>query len=466
MPEPAQSTPDALAALVQDPALGEWLSTQRWYAAKSRSVQGLEPIEGVLLGDDPKLMLAIVQAQLSTGMHHVYQLPLSLARSAAPGVCAAFAQAGEWSVRDALADPDAAFSLMVLIDAGGEIATERGRFLFRRAEHARAVRDAEGARPMGVEQSNSSVVFDDRVVLKVFRRLESGINPELELLRFLGQHAFENIAALHGWYEYEGPALAATLGIAQEFLGDAVGGWELGLSELSSDPDAFLARIADLGEVTAGLHDALASDSSDPAFAPLEPSHEWMSLMTATLDEEIQDVFSRLPGGDERLDPLAGRAQEVRGLLEASAQHALGGRLIRTHGDYHLGQTLYTGGSWVVIDFEGEPARPLSDRRRKHSALRDVAGMLRSFAYLAAAASLRGTPAPQDFEERARRAFLDTYLPRVESTLLPGGEAATMNLLAIFELERAIYELQYELEHRPDWLSIPVSAITRLVEYR
>ena len=119
-----------------------------------------------------------------------------------------------------------------------------------------------------------------------------------------------------------------------------------------------------------------------------------------------------------------------------------------------------------MIDFEGEPARPLTERRRKHSALRDVAGMLRSFAYLVGAAERDGATAPEDFEDRARQGFLEAYLSRIEPTLLPAGEPAIRNLLAIFELERAVYELQYELDHRPDWLSIPVTAITRLLESR
>ena len=171
------------------------------------------------------------------------------------------------------------------------------------------------------------------------------------------------------------------MGSPSEFLAGAVGGWELGLEQARSDPEALLASLADLGAVTATLHDTLASDSGDPAFAPEGPSQEWMSLVTATLDEDIEDMFARV-GGDERLGQISGRVQEIRSKLASLGHLTLGGRLIRTHGDYHLGQTLHTPGGWVVIDFEGEPARPLSERRRKHSALRDVAGMLRSFAYL------------------------------------------------------------------------------------
>jgi predicted trehalose synthase len=327
-----------------------------------------------------------------------------------------------------------------------------------------ALPDDVSARVMGVEQSNSSVVFDDRHVLKVFRKLEPGVNPELEVLRFLTSRRFAHIPPLHGWYEYEGQALSTTLGVSQTFFADAVGGWELALEEIQSSADAFLDRLGSLGTITAELHTVLASDAGDPAFSPEEPSQEALSLLTATVDEDIERIFVRLPD-DERVAPIMGRGQDVRERLAARAQVGVGGRVIRTHGDYHLGQTLYTPRGWVIIDFEGEPARPLPERRQKRSALRDVAGMLRSFAYVTSALQiLRGKAAPEDFEQRARERFLEHYLARVDSTLLPAGEAAIASLLSIFELEKAIYELRYELDNRPDWVPIPVAGIRRLVD--
>jgi maltokinase len=301
-------------------------------------------------------------------------------------------------------------------------------------------------------------------VLKVFRKLEPGINPELELLRFLTAREFPNIAPLHGWYEYDGAPLAATLGVAQQFLPDAVGGWELALDRIATDPAWFLNELGDLGAVTAQLHNALASDASDPAFSPEEPSQEALSLLTATVDEDIERIFVRMPD-DERVGPIAGRGQDVRERLAARSHIGVGGRVIRTHGDYHLGQTLYTPRGWVIIDFEGEPARALPERRQKRSPLRDVASMLRSFAYVTSAIEiLRGRPAPPEFEEQARERFLVQYFAHVDATLLPAGEAAVSNLLSIYELEKAIYELQYELDNRPDWVSIPVAGIRRLLE--
>ena len=154
----------------------------------------------------------------------------------------------------------------------------------------------------------------------------------------------------------------------------------------------------------------------------------------------------------------------MRERLQALRLIGSGGRLIRTHGDYHLGQTMLAERGWVILDFEGEPARPLPERRRKRSPLRDVAGMLRSFAYAASAAEQhRGAPAAADWEARARAAFLDGYFETVDHSLLPPGADATARLLSVFELEKAVYELRYELNNRPDWVGIPVAGIVRLL---
>jgi trehalose synthase-fused probable maltokinase len=376
----------------------------------------------------------------------------------------AIARTKDWTAYDALAEPARLIELVLRMDRGDELETSDGYLAFHNAGGVAAISEDANVRPMGVEQSNSSLVIDDQLVLKLFRKLEPGINPELEILRFLTAHEFPNIATLHGWYDYDGQSLAATLGVAQQFLPGASGGWELALDRIRDDPEWFLEQLGQLGAVTAAMHNVLAMDASDPAFAPEEPSQEALSLLTATVDEDIERIFLRLPD-DPRLEPIAGRGQDVRERLAARAQVGVSGRVIRTHGDYHLGQTLYSPRGWVIIDFEGEPARPLPERRAKRSPLRDVAGMLRSFAYVTSAVEiLRGVSAPPEFEERARERFLERYLSTVESTLLPSGEAAVTNLLSIFELEKAIYELRYELDNRPAWVPIPVAGIRRLVD--
>ncbi|HMI70073.1 MAG TPA: phosphotransferase, partial [Solirubrobacteraceae bacterium] len=319
-------------------------------------------------------------------------------------------------------------------------------------------------RSIGAEQSNTSIVFDDALVLKAFRRVEAGTNPELEMLRFLSGHGFAHIAELGGWYQYEGELMDATFGVVQRYVPGAWDGWELALDELGADPERFIARLRDLGAVIGEMHSILASDATDPAFAPEEPSDESLSLLTATIDEEIERVFLEMPELDS-MEAIAGRGAEVRDRLQLMSHVGARGKLIRHHGDLHLGQTMLAADGWVILDFEGEPARPLLERRRKRSPLRDVAGMLRSFAYAASASELqRKRAAPAGWEDRAREAFLSGYFETVDPVLMPPGEAPTRTLLSIFELEKAVYELRYELNNRPDWVGIPVAGIARLLE--
>jgi maltokinase len=452
-----------LTALDPD-ELRDWVEQQRWYASKSRHVTHANLVEAATLGDEPPLLvLALLQTGFATGTHELYQLPLGLRRADTPGPDP-IAEVDEWAVYDALADPDLGRVLLRWINETGEVETQDGRFSFHRVDGKLDLPEDAPLRPMGVEQSNTSLVFDEDLVVKLFRKLEPGLNPELEMLRFLTTHAFEHIAPLYGWAEYEGRSLSATLAVVQRFFPDGTGGWELALDELESDPDGFLDRLGNLGEVTARMHTVLGSDATDPAFTPEEPSPESLALLTATVDEDIERIFARLPD-DPALEPIAGRGQDVQERLATLAHVGVGGRTIRTHGDYHLGQTLLTPRGWIILDFEGEPARSLPERRQKRSPLRDVAGMLRSFAYVASAAELqRGVRAPDDWEDRARETFLRNYLEHVEPSLLPHGEPQIRSLLAVFELEKAVYELRYELDSRPDWVKIPVAGIRRLLE--
>jgi trehalose synthase-fused probable maltokinase len=212
------------------------------------------------------------------------------------------------------------------------------------------------------------------------------------------------------------------------------------------------------------MHTILGSDTSDPSFCPEQPSSESLGLLTATIDDEIESIFLELPHGSEDVAPIRGRGEEVRERLRLWSQVGGIGRVIRHHGDFHLGQTLWAGDDWVVLDFEGEPARSLPERRRKRSPLRDVAGMLRSFAYAASAADLlRGSEPPPGWEARARAEFLTGYRATIDPNLVPSG-AAMDKLLAVFELEKAVYELRYELNNRPDWVKIPVAGILRMLE--
>jgi maltokinase len=439
-----------IASLLKPDDLAEWLPEQRWFASKTRDVAEVNLSDVLTLSDDPQLAIGLVEARFQAGTHELYQLLLGVERGRV--------------TFDALASQPHAAVLVRLLRENAERESPSGTVRFSWEPDAPVLSETPSVRPMSAEQSNSTVVLDDRIALKAFRRLEPGKNPEQEMLRFLSARDFPNIAALAGWYELRGDTLSSTLGIAQEYISDGRDGWELALDELGADPDRFLGRLQELGEVVGEMHALLGSDPNDPDFAPESSTQEGMSLLTATIDEDIERLFLRLPEGEAVFEPIAGRGEEIRDRLQMMSHAGAGGRLIRHHGDLHLGQTLRTPERWLILDFEGEPARPLTERRRKRSPLRDVAGMLRSFAYVSSASLLlRDNPVPPDWEERARQAFLDGYLSRVETNLLPPGQAAIESLLGIYELERAVYELRYELDNRPDWLAIPIAGITRIL---
>src|SRR4051812_5285923 len=453
-------------SFLDETALHDWVVAQRWFGSKSREVTQIDVAEAVALRTEtPLLVLALIEARFGEGTHETYQLPIGMRPAGEGWDERVILETGGWTVYDALADPAHGRELLHRIRQGDDVVLEEGTLRFRWAESApQGTAGTVDVRPVGVEQSNSSVVFGDDLILKAFRRVEPGVNPELELLRFLSQREFPHIAPLAGWYEVEGRLLDATLGILQEYLSGARDGWELALDGLERDPDGLLDGLRSLGEVTGDLHTALASDATDPAFAPDEPSVESLALLTADVDEQIERLFVELPES-EPLEPLVGRGQDVREKLQMLSHIGAGGRVIRTHGDFHLGQTMLSDRGWVILDFEGEPARPLPERRLKRSPLRDVAGMLRSFSYVTAGARLlRGVTVPAGWEDRARDAFLEGYFDRADPSLLPPGEAPTRQLLSVFELEKAVYELRYELNNRPDWVSIPVAGILRLLD--
>jgi maltokinase len=450
--------------LPSEHALREFVIAQRWFGSKSKEVAHFRVLETVALTEQP-LGIAVLEVEFLPGTHELYQLPIG-ARPEGDWNEGVICTNEGMTIYDAMSDPETARQLLRLIVASTDIATGQGTAEFRAVEHSGLPAEIASIRPMGAEQSNSSIVLDEKYVLKAYRRLGAGPNPELEILRFLTERDFPHIAALRGWYGHTGRLIDATLGIVQDFLVGATDGWDLALADLREDPARFIPRARALGEVTGRMHAALGSDNQDPAFAPEDTSAEALGLITATVDEEIERIFVDLPDDLPALDPIRGRGQEVRDQLHRLTQVGSAGRVIRHHGDYHLGQVMHTAdGDWVVLDFEGEPARTLIERRRKRSPLRDVAGMLRSFAYAATASELlHGAPAPDGWEDEVRAAYLDGYVEETDQSLLPPGRAAVERLLAVFELEKAVYELRYELDNRPDWVKIPAAGIARLLE--
>ena len=433
--------------MTDEQTLIEFVREQRWFGSKSRQVSHASVIDRAMLRDtDPALELQLVEVRFDTGTHETYQLLVD-------------------GGLDALSDPQQVRELVHMIRSGSKLPADDGIVEFGAVEGLAGLgQELREARSVGAEQTNTSIVFDEELILKVFRRLEAGINPELELLRFLTERDFENIAQLAGWYAYSGRPMDATLGILQQFISDGLDGFALALDSMADDSEAFLGSLHRLGEATAQMHTLLGSDLSDPTFAPESPSSESLGLLTATIDDEIESLWFELPEDSEDVAPIRGRGEEVRDRLRLWTQVGGTGKVIRHHGDFHLGQTLWASDHWVIIDFEGEPARSLPERRRKRSPLRDVAGMLRSFSYAASAAQLlRGIEPPPGWEAKARAEFLAGYRSTIDPSLVPSG-AALDKLLAVFELEKAVYELRYELNHRPDWLRIPVEGIRRMLD--
>jgi maltokinase len=427
----------------------DFVTSQRWFGSKTRHVSHAHVVDRAQLRTaEPGLELQLVEIRFDTGTHETYQLLTD-------------------DTLDALADPRQVRELVHMIRSEAKVPAGEGVVEFAQIEgFAGLGRELGDARPVDAEQSNTSIVFDEELILKVFRRLEPGINPELELLRFLTERGFENIAQLAGWYAYAGRPMESTLGILQRFVAGGRDGWELALDTMpkGEGSSGFLQDLRRLGEVTGRMHTLLGEDPMDPNFSPEQPSAESLGMLTATIDDEIESIFLELPDSNDDVAPIRGRGEEVRDRLRLWTHVGSIGRVIRHHGDFHLGQTLWAADDWVILDFEGEPARSLPERRRKRSPLRDVAGMLRSFAYAASAASLlRGIDPPPDWEQRARTAFLDGYRSTIDQTLVPSGSAMD-RLLAVFELEKAVYELRYELNNRPDWVKIPVAGILRMLD--
>jgi len=450
MSDAARPISSTALGLPDERALTELVRRQRWFGARSRSVAAGRVADAAPLGDaESDGLLALYEIDFADGGSEVYQLLCS--------------PAGADAGSDLALAPDLVHRLVGRLGTGGSLAGINGRVAFH-GDDVPAGLDAESVASVGGEQSNSSVVLGDRAILKVYRRLEGGPSPELELLRFLHAHGFANVPRLLGWYDYSAPELESTLGILQDFARGESDGWNLALTSLAEDPELFVERARRLGEVTGAMHTVLASDRSDPQFRPEKLGAEALAELSDSVDSEVHEVFDLLPSENSGLDAIRQRGAEVVERLHTLRGLGAFGVVIRHHGDYHLGQVLWTGSDWLVLDFEGEPARTLDGRRRKRSPFRDVAGMLRSFAYAAETSRAQSVPPPPAWEDRVRAEFLAGYLATVEPSLLPESDSARAALLAAFELEKAVYELRYELDNRPDWIGVPVAGILRTLE--
>ena len=439
------------------PAIAQWLPRQRWYSGHLAPAS-VTVIDQEIRGDRfPVLVRLLVEAdgkayQVLVGARGRDERPDFLRGHDQAVIGDIVTHQGDAIAYDAVHDPELA---LVLLDAV--------------APHESAAR----ARLMSAEQSNSSIVYDERLILKVFRRIQPGHNPEVEITEALAGQGFHCVAAPLATLRVRDFDLA----ILQPFLAGAAEGWALALTSLRdlfgmndttsipiinpddpppAPPDPaqaggdFAGEAARLGEMTGGMHVALADAfGRHPADV-----REWAKSIAKQVDELEPGDLDR-KGAHAILDELAD--------LDAGAA-------IRVHGDYHLGQVLRTDAGWFVLDFEGEPARAIDERRRPSSPLKDVAGMLRSLHYASAVARTeRDEFALEDlaaaWENRNRQAFLRGYLrATADGAILPDDPEAVAVILAAFELEKAVYELGYERAHRPDWAHIPTAALRRLTD--
>jgi trehalose synthase-fused probable maltokinase len=314
--------------------------------------------------------------------------------------------------------------------------------------------EALDERRLGVEQSNTSVVLGDRLILKLYRLLEPGDNPDLEIGAFLTAAGFADTPAVAGALTYEDPDHGtATAAMLQAFVPSSGDAWAAMLRALAADPAQATRLAADLGDVTARMHAALASAPDAPGFPARPATTAETAAWRAAGERELAAAVGSVRGEDH--DRLVALAPRVTARFADAFGRATGDEVVtRIHGDYHLGQVLARAdGGLSVIDFEGEPARPLAERREPSSPLRDVAGMLRSLDYAARTAD-RGPHAP-GFDA-------DTWLAEARAAFLrPVG--AVGGLVDAFELAKACYEVRYEANNRPDWLWLPMTAIERLV---
>ncbi len=412
-----------------------WVAAQRWFRAKQRSIAGVIEVDRAPMGD---AALVVLEVSYGDGGAPDHYLVMAIdGREAADGE-------GAWA------------ALVDAMAAGAELRGTIGSFTCRRTDALEALLPATlTERRLRVEQSNTSVVVGARLILKLFRRLEPGENPDLEIGAFLTDAGFADTPALAGAVTYrpDGGEESA-VAMLQELVPARGDAWEAMLAALAGDPDEGIRQAARIGEVTASMHAALASRPAEPAFPARTATVAESAAWRASAERQLTQAVHALSG--EPHDRLVAIAPAVRARFADTFGAASGeARVSRIHGDYHLGQLLARAdGGYSVIDFEGEPARPLAERRLPSSPLRDVAGMLRSLDYAALTAARDAGLDAAAWLPRAREAFAAAY----------GGigpsEAA---LLEAFELEKACYEVRYEASNRPGWLWIPLAAVERVV---
>jgi maltose alpha-D-glucosyltransferase/alpha-amylase len=518
--------------LIERDLLLPFLQRQRWFGGKARVTRTARFADWGLVRRGPQpLFVTIVDVDFEDGGRDRYFLPLTISAYAdvkgleerSPNaVLAHVTGARKGLLFDAWLDDRYARTLLDALEREEQFATKRGSVRALKTPAFAGIRGGAGedlrVTRMPVDQSNTSVVYGDRLILKLFRRLQPGINPDFEIGRQLTEHAgFTRVPPVAGAFEYTSLGTeTSTLAMMQQLILSQGDGWAHTLDEvarffedvdtepapagagfktyadlIASEPSdgvaramgSYLVTAATLGRRTAEMHLALGSDSTDPAFVPEPLTTVDVQLVTSDAVAQAQKALDVLAASSLTLP------QDVRASAELLVQsrHTLIDRIrstanldfvaskTRVHGDYHLGQVLWCEEDFVILDFEGEPTRPIAQRRLKQSPLKDVAGMVRSFSYAAYAglfvhtASRRAEfdrvePWARIWQLTAASAFLRAYFTTAAGALfVPAAESQRDALLELFVLDKALYELDYELNNRPDWVRIPLRGIFDLL---
>ncbi|GHB42942.1 hypothetical protein GCM10010377_37410 [Streptomyces viridiviolaceus] len=446
--------PGLLASL--DPLLREWLPRQRWFAGKGRPVTGFSLVAATeLLPPDARVGLYHVLVRAHQPLvpapgspeqpGDCYQLLIGVREALPPRLAPALighVTQGPLAGRtayDALYDTRPAEVLLEALRTRARI----GGLRFERSRD-QEIRTGLVPRLMTAEQSNSSVVYGDTFILKLLRRIVPGINPDLELPLALAREGCPRVPAPTAWMTADLAGRSWVLGVLQPYVQGATDGWELALRELAKGQD-FAAEARALGRATAEVHTALAR-----ALPTVTLGHGQVRQLVGGMTERLAEAVRAVPA----LRPYARGLRSAFTALDDLAAEGGTWTAQRVHGDLHLGQCLRSpSGHWSLIDFEGEPAKPLAERRLPQPVVRDVAGMLRSFDYAAHSA---GSPVP-GWATSCRAAYCTGYAeaggydPRTDPVLLRA-----------YETDKAVYEVVYEARHRPEWLPVPLSAVRRL----
>jgi maltokinase len=461
------SAADLLAGIAS--SVAAVLPDQRWFAGKDRPVQAVIPMRATdLAGSDPRLIHAVIEVDQGAQPRDRYQLLLGM-RSEAPETLmhASMATTGDHAVYQAIHDPELTAVLLDLMARG---ATMNGlRFA---AEPGAVLDTSQRSRPVGAEQSNTSLVYGQAYILKLFRKVAVGHNADLELHRALAAVGCEHIAAPLGSIEGELDSMPVTYGMLSEYLRDAADGWAMATASVRgllagsllahgtsgpiepADPVATVGDFAPeahrLGQAVAAVHADLAT-----ALGSFPAPAGYLAGLADAMHRRLDSVSAQVAELVPHAEAVRAAFDEVRSLDGLVA-------LQRIHGDLHLGQVLRSVTGWVLIDFEGEPMVPLAARVAPASPLRDIAGMLRSFDYaahqqpLGAADPKRPAAAALTWAARNQDAFCEGY-----AQIAPDPRKQAI-LLRAFELDKAVYEVAYEHANRPSWLPIPLANITRL----